>query len=69
MCLAIPGQIININGRSATIKYPSETREVLMSEVPVVVGDYALVQMGVIIQKISAAEASDSLKAWQELTV
>jgi len=64
MCLAIPGKITHLNGQQATVKYPHESRQVLVAGIPVKVGDYVLVQMGIIIQVISPADAQSSLAAW-----
>jgi len=64
MCLAIPGKIIKISGGKATVKYPGETRDVMLGGEEVKVGDHVLVQMGIVIQKMSKKEARDSLAAW-----
>lgn len=64
MCLAFPGRVKEIQGRKAIIKYPDEERDVFMSDVKVDVGDYVLVQMGIILRKLSKKEALDSLSAW-----
>lgn len=68
MCLAIPGQIINIAGRKATIKYPNVTNYALISDENVSIGDWVLVQMGIIIQKLNANEANKRLSSWQSQT-
>ncbi len=65
MCLAIPGQIINIAGRKATIKYPNVINYALISDENVSVGDWVLVQMGIIIQKLDANEADKRISSWQ----
>jgi hydrogenase expression/formation protein HypC len=67
MCLAIPGKIIKINGKKAVVKYPKETRDVIIAGIPVKVGDFVLVQMGIIIKTLSVKEASTSQKAWKNL--
>ena len=65
MCLAIPGKIMQINGREAVIDYPGESRKAFLGDdVKAKLGDFVMVQMGVIIKKISAKEAKLSLKAW-----
>ncbi len=68
MCLAIPGKVKKILDRQTLVEYPSESRLVLTGGIPVKVGDYVLVQMGIIIKKISETEAKSVLKAWQEIT-
>lgn len=64
MCLAFPGKIIKIDGQKATVAYPDQTREVLIGGEKVKLGNYVLVQMGIIIQVLSAADARDSLSAF-----
>lgn len=64
MCLAIPGQVIKIDGPKITVKYPSESRIVYSGGESLKVGDHVLVQMGVVVQIISQKEAADSLSAW-----
>ncbi|MEI7604100.1 MAG: HypC/HybG/HupF family hydrogenase formation chaperone [bacterium] len=69
MCLAIPGKIIVIKEKTAIIQYPHEQREVMLDPlIPVEVGDYVMVQMRIIIQKIDQKQASESQKAWDEIT-
>lgn len=65
MCLAFPGKVITIEGRKATVQYPSETRQVLVGEEGVKVGDSVLVQMGIIIQVISKVQKQKAEKAWK----
>ena len=66
MCLAIPGKVIKIEGRQALVQYPQEERAVMVGGTPIKVGEYVLVQMGIILKVISPKEAEISLKAWQE---
>lgn len=68
MCLAIPGKIIQIDGMQAVIEYPGESRKAFIGDdVHAGVGDFVLVQMGVVVKKVSAKEAEISLKAWQKV--
>lgn len=66
MCLAIPGQIIKIEGKKATIKYPQEERAAFLGDPDFKVGDYVLVQMGVASRKITEKEAKASFSAWSK---
>lgn len=67
MCLAIPGKIIQIDGRQAEVQYPNETRKVLLTDdVKAGVGDYVLVQMGIIVKRITPTQAKLSLDSWQQ---
>jgi hydrogenase assembly chaperone HypC/HupF len=65
MCLAFPGKVTKIEGHKATVSYPGESRFALLGDDPVKIGDYVLVQMGIIIQKLSPSEAKKSLAAWK----
>lgn len=65
MCLAIPGKIKQVDGREALVEYPGEIRRAFLGDdVKAIVGDYVMVQMGVVVKKISAKEAKLSLKVW-----
>ena len=56
MCLAIPGKVIKITGRRATVEYPGETRKAMIGEDGIQVGDRVLVQMGIIIQRLGPGD-------------
>ncbi len=64
MCLAIPGKIKQIDGRKVLVQYPHEERYVLNGDEPVQVGDYVMVQMGIILKKIPEDQAKLSWEAW-----
>ncbi len=64
MCLAIPGKVINTKGQKVTVQYPQERREVFAGGMSVVVGDWVLVQMGIVVKVLSEEEALESQKAW-----
>lgn len=68
MCLAIPGKVKQINGRQVLVEYPMEERTVLNGDEVVQIGDFVLVQMGIIIKKIPEAEAKKSWSAWKKLS-
>jgi hydrogenase assembly chaperone HypC/HupF len=68
MCLAIPGKIKSIDGRKVLVQYPHEERYVLNSDEPIEVGDYVMVQMGVILKKIPEEQAKVSWEAWTSVT-
>ncbi len=68
MCLAIPGKIEKIDGMRATIDYGKQKRiATVTKDIPVKVGDFVLVQMGCVVQKLSRKEAESSIKAWNGL--
>ena len=68
MCIAAPGQVTAIADKMASITYfKAEERKALIAEVVPKVGDYVLVQMGIVIKILSKKEAQESLKAWKEV--
>ncbi|MBW6441978.1 HypC/HybG/HupF family hydrogenase formation chaperone [Patescibacteria group bacterium] len=64
MCLAVPGKVLEIKEKVVTVEYPMEKRDVFNSGVDVKVGDYVMVQMGVIVKKMPEEEAKVMLEAW-----
>jgi hydrogenase assembly chaperone HypC/HupF len=67
MCLAIPGQIKSIKGRGAEVDYDGSVRKALIGEEKVKVGNWVMVQMGIIVKKMSATEAKEMLNVWKEV--
>jgi hydrogenase expression/formation protein HypC len=65
MCLAMPGQITKIEGHKATVKYPGESRAVLVGDEKIKKGDYVMVQMGIVVKILSEKEAKLALKSWK----
>ncbi len=65
MCLAIPMQVVEIDGYNARCEAKGISRDVslfLLQEETVAPGDHVIVHVGYAIQKISAAEARS---AWE----
>jgi len=67
MCLAIPGKIIEIKKSSAVVDYGKEKRTAKLVESGFNVGDYVLVQTGLVVKKIPEKEALESIKEWSKL--
>ena len=67
MCLAVPGEVVKIDGRKATVHYPGQSRLAMVAEVDVSPGDMVMVQMGFIVKKLSSEEARLSKEAWKEV--
>lgn len=70
MCLAMPMQIIEINGFTARCAAKGVVREVslfLMQDEPLQVGDWVLIHVGYALQTISAAEAQASWELFDEM--
>lgn len=66
MCLAVPGKIKKIEGKKALLDYPREKRYALIGDEKVKVGDYVMVQMGIIIKVLSQKEAKTAFEAWEQ---
>jgi len=56
MCLAIPGKIIEVDGKKAKVQYPGESKTILTGGENVKCGDLVMVQMGVIVKILSPKE-------------
>jgi biotin synthase len=67
MCYAIPGQVVELTGRVATIEYFGTRRKGYTDLVEIQLGDYVYAQGGFVIQKLSEAEAKEILDDWREL--
>ncbi len=64
MCLAIPGKVKEVNGHKALIEYPKEVRKAFVGDDPIKVGDFVLVQMGIVTRTLSKKERDASAAAW-----
>lgn len=68
MCLAVPGQVLELNIRdgglpSARVKFGAVTREVCLAYTPEAVpGDYVIVHTGFALQILDQAAAQETLK-------
>jgi hydrogenase assembly chaperone HypC/HupF len=56
MCLAIPGKVKEIKGERILVEYPQETRLALAGGESVKVGDFVMVQMGIVIKILTTEE-------------
>lgn len=68
MCLAIPGQVVDVNGMIGAVEISGVRREVsfaLIDEPKV--GDYVLVHVGNAIAAIDEDEAMKTLEVFEEL--
>ena len=66
MCLAVPGRIIRIDGDTATVDYGEQRREGKILEGGYAVGDYVIIQGGLIMMKVDKEEAEEALRLYQE---
>ena len=72
MCLSIPSKVVKIDKEKnvATVDTMGVTREAgleLMQEGEVKIGDYVLLHIGFIMNKIDEVDALESLKVYQEI--
>jgi len=67
MCLAVPAEVIKIEGQLATIDVGGNSRLVNIVLTPgVKVGDFVLIHAGYALERIDAAEARETLKLLEE---
>ncbi|MFB6290357.1 MAG: HypC/HybG/HupF family hydrogenase formation chaperone [Candidatus Bipolaricaulia bacterium] len=69
MCLAIPGEVLDIEEGTATVEIGGVKQEVRLDTLSeeVAEGDYLLVHTGFAIQKLSPEEAEETLSLFDEL--
>ena len=64
MCLSIPGKITEINGKDVIVDYNTEKRKA-KTLLNVEIGDYVIINGGLIIEKIPKEDAIQALKITQ----
>jgi hydrogenase expression/formation protein HypC len=70
MCLAVPGLVETVDGRTAIVDFGGVKREAvidLMEEGTVSPGTYVLVHTGFVIQVLDKKEAEETLELWREV--
>jgi hydrogenase expression/formation protein HypC len=69
MCLGVPGRVVAVHGRSATVDFWGVRRETRLDVIdePVQPGDYILNHVGFAIRKIPAAEIAETLALYEQL--
>jgi hydrogenase expression/formation protein HypC len=68
MCLAIPAQVISIDGFEAEVEIGGVSRAISVALTPdAAVGDYVYVHTGFAISVVDEAEARESLRLLQQL--
>ena len=70
MCLAIPMQVVAIDGFNARCIAKGVERDVslfLMQGEPLAIGDYVMIHVGYAIQKVSEADALSSWELFDEI--
>ena len=64
MCIAFPGKITKIEGNKTEVTYFNGTQHVMAGDEKITLGDWVLVQMGIIVKILSQEEAKAALDAW-----
>ena len=67
MCYAIPGRVVEVNGRDAVVDYFGEKRKVVNEFNDIKVGEYVYAQGGLVVQRLPEDEAKKTLAVWKEL--
>ena len=68
MCLAIPLELIEINGKTAVGEAMGMRRAVRVDFIPEPKpGDYVMVHAGFAIERLEEAQALEDLETWEEL--
>jgi len=68
MCLSVPAKIIEINGEMARVSVGETIVNASLQMLDdVEIGDYVLLHTGFALQKISAADAAETLVLFEEL--
>ncbi len=68
MCLAIPLQLIEINGNTAVGEALGMRRKIRVDFIPEPkLGDYVIVHAGFAIERLNQTQALEDLEAWKEM--
>jgi hydrogenase expression/formation protein HypC len=68
MCVAVPAEVLEIDGSMATIDYGGVKRQANIDFLEdVKVGDYVVVHVGFAIQKLDREDAQETLKLWKKI--
>ncbi|WP_400208334.1 HypC/HybG/HupF family hydrogenase formation chaperone [Candidatus Methanomassiliicoccus intestinalis] len=67
MCLAVPGQIVALEGTQADVDFGGVLKKVNVSLIEGQIGDWVVVHAGFAIEKMDEEEAQETLQTWKEL--
>lgn len=69
MCLAIPAEIVAIDGEMATVKVGEAVRKASLMLLPEAgrIGDYVIVHAGFALHKVDPDEARESIRLLKDL--
>ncbi|MCL2112226.1 MAG: HypC/HybG/HupF family hydrogenase formation chaperone [Clostridiales bacterium] len=65
MCVAYPGKVIGVEGRTAEVDFGGNVARVNVGLVNVAIGEYVLVHAGMAIEAMDAEKARGILEAWE----
>jgi hydrogenase expression/formation protein HypC len=70
MCLGVPGQIVHVEGTTASVDFWGVRRKVALDLVDeeVSVGDYVLVHVGFAIRRIAPEDLAETLAFFEAMT-
>ncbi len=67
MCLAVPGQIVSINGDLAEIDFGGVIKKANIAMVEAQIGQWAVIHAGFAIEIMDEEEAQETIKLWNEV--
>ena len=67
MCVAFPGKVLSIKGRTAEVDFDGIIARVNIGLVDVKEGDYVLVHAGMAIEAMGEEKARGLLEIWEQL--
>ncbi len=67
MCVALPGTVVKVNGRTATVDFSGNTVEAEAGLVKIKPGDKVLVHAGCILQVLADEESKELEELFKEL--
>ncbi len=68
MCLAIPGRVVSIEGRTARVEFGGVARDLAIDLLPdLAAGEWILAHAGFVIQRMDAEEAAETLRLVAEI--
>jgi len=69
MCLGVPGKVVELTGETAKVSIGGVMYDAALAIAEdIEIGDYVLMHAGFVLEKISAAEADETLEAIREYT-
>ncbi len=69
MCLGVPGKVVELTGETAKVSIGGVMYDAALAIAEdIEIGDYVLMHAGFVLEKISAAEADETLDAIREYT-